>query len=543
MLNEDQLNKLPERITQRLEKVNRHFLELVGKRIQEIGRMSATDIHRIDMIKQVGADMDLIKAELAQITGKNAAEIEEIFHIAAKDSVEFSKTIAGDAFIPYEENEQLQRYVQALAEQSAKDYVNMSQNTAFLAMQGGKKVLTSMARRYTDIIDEAILAVTSGQTDFYSAMRRSIKEMADSGIRTKYSPLKGTAGPAVDYATGYSRRLDTAVRQNILWGVKQCSQGIQDRVGNSYGADGYEIDYHSNPRPSHAKMGGKQYHKGKGITVNGKYFPPFSQVEGLLDDYGCLHRKWPIICGVSVPAHDDEELAELKKLDNVKIEFEGEEYTRYEMSQIQRKIETRIRHAKDRQIIAAAAGDDELRRKEQEKINLLKSKYVKVSAAAGLPMKMERMSVRGYHRVKTVRELKSIVNAANKLYNLGSEEENITAYLRDKPIREFLEKQFIDFKKYISKKEIVVTVPLAKINETTKHYQDNLKNKKDRKNLTIEECQRVVASAKLTLYDRTRDTLKFINDDAYVVLNFDGDIVTAVPQKWRKKYDKYLEDK
>ena len=358
MLNEDQLNKLPERITQRLEKVNRHFLELVGKRIQEIGRMSATDIHRIDMMKQVGADMELIKAELAQITGKNAAEIEEIFHIAAKDSVEFSKTIAGDAFIPYEENEQLQRYVQALAEQSAKDYVNMSQNTAFLAMQGGKKVLTSMARRYTDIIDEAILAVTSGQTDFYSAMRRSIKEMADSGIRTKYSPLKGTAGPAADYATGYSRRLDTAVRQNILWGVKQCSQGIQDRVGNSYGADGYEIDYHSNPRPSHAKMGGKQYHKGKGITINGKYFPPFSQVEDLLDDYGCLHRKWPIICGVSVPTHDDEELAELKKLDNVKIEFEGEEFTRYEMSQIQRKIETRIRHAKDRQIIAAAAGDE-----------------------------------------------------------------------------------------------------------------------------------------------------------------------------------------
>lgn len=237
-------------------------------------------------------------------------------------------------------------------------------------------------------------------------VRRSIKEMADSGIRTKYSPLKGTAGPAVDYATGYSRRLDTAVRQNILWGVKQCSQGVQDRVGNSYGADGYEIDYHSNPRPSHAKMGGKQYHKGKGITVNGKYFPPFSQVEDLLDDYGCLHRKWPIICGVSVPAHDDKELAELKKLDNVKIEFEGEEYTRYETSQIQRKIETRIRHAKDRQIIAAAAGDDELRRKEQEKINLLKSKYVKVSAAAGLPTKMERMSVRGYHRVKTVDELK-----------------------------------------------------------------------------------------------------------------------------------------
>lgn len=150
------------------------------------------------------------------------------------------------------------------------------------------------------------------------------------------------------------------------------------------------------------------------------------------------------------------------------------------------------------------------------------------------------MSVAGYRKVKETRELKAVATAANKLYNLGSEEENIKAYLRDKPIREYLENKVVDFKKYISPKEIIVNVPLAKVNGTTKHYRDNLKNRADRKSLTMDECKKVVNSAKLVLYDSTRDNLKFFTKDAYVILNFDGYIVTAVPQKWRKKYDKYL---
>ena len=401
MLNEEQLEYLPERITQRLETVNQHFLQMIGDRIKEIGSMSATDIHRLEQMKAVGADLDKITAELAAISGKNAAEIKEIFDIVAADDVKFSEKVMGSDYIPYAENKALQQYVAALAAQSVKDYVNMSQNTAFLAMQNGQKVLTSLSKAYTNLIDDAITAVTTGQTDFHSAMRDSLKRVADSGIRTKYSPLKGSAGKTADYASGYSRRLDSAVRQNLLWGAKQCNQGVQEQVGEEFGADGWEIDYHSSPRPSHAEMGGRQYAAGnEGKTIGGVYYPPFSEVEDLLADYGCLHRKWPILLGISEPNHSKSELKKLKTDDEKEIEFEGQKYTKYEMKQIQRKLESAARNAKDRQIIAKAAGDDELRRQEQAKINLITSKYAKVSKAAGLPTRAERMSVSKYNKVK-----------------------------------------------------------------------------------------------------------------------------------------------
>ncbi len=63
---------------------------------------------------------------------------------------------------------------------------------------------------------------------------------------------------------------------------------------------------------------------------------------------------------------------------------------------------------------------------------------------------------------------------------------------------------------------------------------DNLKNKPDRADMTMQTAQKFVDDAKLTVFQSGKNTLKFLSDDGYAVLNFDGDLVTSVPQKWRK---------
>ena len=245
----------------------------------------------------------------------------------------------------------------------------------------------------------AVSKVQTGVTDYQSAMREVMKAMADSGIRT------------VDYATGYSRRLESAVRQNILWGVKQCNQNTADMIGKEFGADGYEISYHSHPRPSHADMGGKQFAIGGARWVNGTYYPSFEEkAEPLLNEFGCLHFKFSILLGISEPAYSEEQLTEYKANDNRKFEFEGKEYTRYEAGQLQKRIESEVRRQKDRANIAKAAGDDIMRREAQYKINLLTNKYAKLSKESGLPTKMERMQMKGFRSVKGNQHLTFIEN-------------------------------------------------------------------------------------------------------------------------------------
>ena len=395
---------LPERIYQRLNAINTECLDSVGKVIKKIGELRPSDVHKLQQMYDYGADLYKISLKLAEVSGKNVQEIYDIFDIVAKDNYDYAKPFyeaKAIPFVPFEENEKLHSYVRALAKQTVDEYVNLTQHTAFAVFaKDGKsiaplfaankgKVATSLSDTYTKVIDYAVTQVQLGVKDYNSAMRSVVKSLADSGIRT------------VDYATGYSRRLDTAVRQNILWGIKECNQNVADLVGEEFGADGYEISYHSHPRPGHEKMGGRQYARGKARTVNGVEYPSFEEeAEPLLKEYGCLHFKFPILLGISRPAYSESQLTEFKAEDRKTFEFEGKKYTKYEASQLQRKIETEVRHQKDRAVTAKAAGDDDLRREAQYKINLLTSKYAKLSDASDLPTKMERMDVRGFRSVK-----------------------------------------------------------------------------------------------------------------------------------------------
>ncbi len=416
MLSENTLNALPEAIYQRLNAINTECLNRIGQKVKEIGQLSRGDSRKLQRIQTYGAED--IERELERITAKNTREIYGIIDAVAKDIYTSAAPLydaKGLEQIPYAENRNLLRYVESIARQTVGEYINLTQHTAFCIFgadgttnsffkANSNKIPTSLSETYTRVIDEAVTAAQTGLTDYYSAMRRTMKALADSGVRT------------VDYATGYSRRLDTSVRQNVLWGVKQCAQGVSDQVGEELGTDGWEISYHSNPRPSHEDMGGRQYTAGDtGVTISGKYYPPFKggaeSPEALLKDYNCLHYKFPILLGISEPVYDDDELAALKANDKRTIEYEGKTYTGYEATQVQRKLETEIRRQKDRANLAAACGDDDMRREAQEKINQLTRHYANFSKAAGLPTHMERMRVAGFHRVKSTSEVAQALRA------------------------------------------------------------------------------------------------------------------------------------
>ena len=59
--------------------------------------------------------------------------------------------------------------------------------------------------------------------------------------------------------------------------------------------------------------------------------------------------------------------------------------------------------------------------------------------------------------------------------------------------------------------------------------------------MTQEKAQELVDNAKIVVFRKSNRTFKHIATDGYSVINNKQEVVTAVPQKWRKKYDKYIE--
>ena len=215
-------------------------------------------------------------------------------------------------------------------------------------------------------------------------MRSTIRQLADSGIKVHEEKLA--------YDNGYNKRIDSAVRQDILTGIRQINIGIQEEIGQQLDANGIEISAHSPCAEDHLHIQGKQFSKKEFAKING-------DLERPIGEYNCRHFIFSVILGVNQPSYTKKQLKQMEKESNAKIEYEGKTYTKYEATQVQRKLETAIRQQKDRQIIARASGDKEEIGLAQQKISQLTTKYNDFSKKVGIDTYKNRLSVSGYKRV------------------------------------------------------------------------------------------------------------------------------------------------
>ena len=370
-------------------------LQRIGKRIGKYGKMSLADVKAINNIAVVKQDMEAITKELAKVTGYNISQIEQMYgelleeqHLANQPLYDYR----GKKFVPFAENRELQAIARAYAKTTGETMINLSQiggsHLGFIDKNGKFKGIEKM---YTEALDKAVMQVSTGATDFHTAMRDTIVEMGGSGIRINYAD------------SGITRRLDTAVRQSLLWGAKQASIEYNEMIGEELGCDGYEVDYHSNPRPSHEFMQGKQFVVGKSRTINGIHFDSFDEAEQALKEYGCLHYKTPIICGISEPRYSEKELARLKEQDKKTYEIDGKQVTGYEATQMQRRLETAVRNEKSIKNMAQAEGNKKLVSDCNAKIKAYQGKYNEISEITGISKEPKRMSVPKLDQKKEVK--------------------------------------------------------------------------------------------------------------------------------------------
>ena len=367
-------------------------LQRIGKRIGKYGKMSLADVKAINNIAVVKSDMDAITKELAKVTGYNILQIEQMYgelleeqHLANQPLYDYR----GKKFVPFKDNRELQAIARAYAKTTGETMINLAKTKALCVLGANGKPI-GMQKYYTDVLDKAVVQVTTGATDFHTAMRDSIVELGGSGVR-------------VDYGGGVTRRLDTVVRQNLLWGAKQASVEYNEIIGQELGCDGYEVDAHSSPRPSHMFVQGKQYCIGKSRTINGVKFIGFEETDPTspdgksasqaLGEYGCLHYKTPILCGISEPRFSKEQLAQIEADNKKQYKVGNLEDNKYFFSQKMRALESATREQKTIRDLARSSGDKVLVKKCNEKIKAYRQKYDEIAEATGLSPELKRLSI------------------------------------------------------------------------------------------------------------------------------------------------------
>lgn len=244
---------------------------------------------------------------------------------------------------------------------------NLTKTTGFKNVNTGTVGIMDAYQRELDL---ALLKVVTGNFSYDQAVQDCVHRLAQSGLRS------------IDYASGRSYQLDTAVRTAIRTGCSQLSGKITEENLKSSGQDLVITDQHLGSRPEHALWQNRVF----SYSGKNKKYPDFFKATGYgtvtgLKGANCSHDFYPFWEGASVHP------ADFKEPDPVTIG--GKKYTYYECTQKQRAFERGIRALKREINASEALGMDstELRAKLKQKT----ATYRQFSDSAGLKPKKNRL--------------------------------------------------------------------------------------------------------------------------------------------------------
>lgn len=377
MLSERQLEEILQVFRHRAQAVTEEYLIRMGQHIRDIGTLSGSDVNRLIELKRMNYNMEQIKRQISKAANVPLSEVETIFRQVAESDLRFASKVFGADHTPaIKDNPALERILKAQAKITKQALANLSQTTI-------------LSDGYKNAVDVAVQTAQAGVSDYNSAIRRAMKTAAADGLRVQYPN------------SGLTRRLDSAVRMNVLDGIRAINQDVMRQVGKEFGADGVEISAHALCAEDHLPYQGQQ--------MSNKEFNRLQNtiLDRPLSMWNCRHTWHPILLGISPPAYTPEELAKYKQNSRERIEIDGITKTRYEWTQEQRRIETAIRYQKDIAILAKAAGDIVARRECAYMIRELDKYYGKISDAAWLKAQKTRAAVSNFHWVKPADALKN----------------------------------------------------------------------------------------------------------------------------------------
>lgn len=374
MISEADLTDYAYIVSARFDAINTHYIKLMAKQIKEIGKLSPSNLFRLQQMSKMQQNIDSIEYMLAQETGKTLDELDKVLELSGlsvyKDA--YDLYVAHNRIqVPFKQNQNMMNYIRSVQILTHNTFMNMSNTTVVF-------------EPYRNLVDVAIDAVTNGIDSYNNII---YKQLTDSTLQSNLR--YADEGLKVTYASGLTRRLDSAVRMNVLEGVRQVNNGIREEAGEEFGADGVEVSAHALCARDHIDIQGKQFSKKEFEMRN-------EELRRHISTCNCKHYTFPIILGVSKPTYTDEELEQYKANSEKPVTINGKEMTKYQATQVQRNMETAIRKEKDKYIFADTMGDTEMADKIKANINQLQSQYNSISQQAGLSPKMDRTYVTGY---------------------------------------------------------------------------------------------------------------------------------------------------
>ena len=296
------------------------IIEEIAKRIANFGYANTVVLNDIKIAQEMGFLYQDIIRLVAEYNNTTYKKVNEIFYEAGEKTLNYDDEIykeAGLNPIPLKQDKSIKQIMNATIVRTAGNLQNLCMTTA-----------TATQTQFYNAMNMAYMEVSTGIKSYTQSIIDKIKDLSSQGA-------------IITYPSGRNMSLESAIRMNIITAVNQNCGKIQETRANELGWDLMELTAHSGARPSHASW------QGKIVSRSGK--------KGYLslDDIGygtatgfkgvnCRHDWYPYYKGAARTYTQKQ----LDTWENETVTYNGQKISKYNATQIQRKMERQIRQDK-----------------------------------------------------------------------------------------------------------------------------------------------------------------------------------------------------
>ena len=377
------LDALPEELAELFRALEITLLEEICSRLKLRDELNEVTVQDIQALRMHGIDLKSIEEAISKTAGISKQKLNSLLNDVVERNQKYYTEVIDLAHVTQPETLVDAATVDAIKRQTHDTFRNLTASMGFLV---GNTMLKP-ARAYQWALDNAEMQIQSGAISYNQAIANAVRQLADSGIKV------------VDYESGHRDFIDVAARRAVMTGVNQICAKYTEQAAEYLDTPYFEVSAHAgardipgkSPWSSHKAWQGRVY----SIRSNDVY-PSIYDVCGLgavdgLEGANCRHRRNVWVEGVSERTYTDEQLAHID--DDLGCTFDGKNYTAYEATQMQRRVERQIIKQKGFVTAYKASGQMDEYHAAKAKLTRLNSKYKAFSKASGLPLQWERTKV------------------------------------------------------------------------------------------------------------------------------------------------------
>lgn len=393
-LNPNLLSSLPDSLVDMYGLVEIDILQDMARRISTYDYFIPAALHQNQKLQELGMMQEDIIARLAAITGQTQAEIVDLLSEASAEAIEddVEYYTRAEVYEPSKVNtEALHAQLNSGLLQTEQAFFNITRTTANTA-----------SKQFERALDRAWTQINTGGFDPTTAIRQAITDLSEAGVGS------------IEYKSGRIDNIEVAVRRAVVTGANQTAMRTQEVLADELEIDLVEVTAHGGARPAHAKWQGQVFSRKGRVTIDGVTYEDLAKATGYgradgLGGINCRHNFHPYVPGTS-RAYSEKDL---KALEEKKIEYNGEKYTEYEASQIQRRIEREIRKQKRTVEALESVGQDASA--ERKKLRDAQKSYTDFTDQTGMRKQSARTQIGTAKAEREVRKANEAANIENNL--------------------------------------------------------------------------------------------------------------------------------